>query len=52
MKIPVISIVGTTAVGKTQLSIELAKKFNCEIVSVDSVQIYRDFNIGSAKKLN
>ncbi|MBU0278303.1 MULTISPECIES: tRNA (adenosine(37)-N6)-dimethylallyltransferase MiaA [unclassified Gemella] len=49
MNIPVIAIVGATSVGKTNLSIELAKKFNCEIISVDSVQIYRDFNIGSAK---
>ena len=48
-KIPLIAIVGPTAVGKTALSIELAKKFNCEIISIDSVQIYKRFNIGSAK---
>lgn len=48
-KIPLIAIVGPTAVGKTALSIELAKKFNCEIISIDSVQIYKKFDIGSAK---
>ena len=48
-KIPLIAIVGPTAVGKTKLSIELAKKFNCEIISVDSVQIYKYFDVGSAK---
>lgn len=42
-------IVGPTAVGKTLLSIELAKKFNGEIISGDSVQVYRGFDIGSAK---
>ncbi|MBF0714867.1 tRNA (adenosine(37)-N6)-dimethylallyltransferase MiaA [Gemelliphila palaticanis] len=49
MKIPIIAIVGPTAVGKTEISIEIAKKFNCEIISVDSVQMYKHFNIGSAK---
>ena len=48
-KIPLIAIVGPTAVGKTALSIELAKKFDCEIISIDSVQIYKKFDIGSAK---
>lgn len=48
-KIPLIAIVGPTAVGKTALSIELAKKFNCEIISIDSIQIYKRFDIGSAK---
>ena len=48
-KIPLIAIVGPTAVGKTALSIELAKKFDCEIISIDSVQIYKRFDIGSAK---
>ena len=45
----VIVIVGPTASGKTSLSIELAKKTNGEIVSCDSMQIYKDMNIGSAK---
>ena len=45
----IIVIVGPTASGKTSLSIELAKKINGEIVSCDSMQIYKDMNIGSAK---
>lgn len=45
----VIVIVGPTGVGKTKLSIELAKKFNTEIISGDSVQVYRYMDIGSAK---
>ncbi|MDO4813972.1 MAG: tRNA (adenosine(37)-N6)-dimethylallyltransferase MiaA [Gemella sp.] len=49
MKIPIISIVGATAVGKTALSIQLANKYNAEIISIDSVQIYKKFDIGSAK---
>lgn len=49
MKPKVIVIVGPTASGKTSLSIELAKKINGEIVSCDSMQIYKDMNIGSAK---
>ena len=49
MKPVVIVIAGPTASGKTSLSIELAKKINGEIVSSDSMQIYKDMNIGSAK---
>ena len=50
MKKPtVIVICGPTASGKTALSIELAKKINGEIVSADSMQIYKDMDIGSAK---
>ena len=45
----VIVICGPTASGKTALSIELAKRINGEIVSADSMQIYKDMNIGSAK---
>lgn len=45
----VIVIVGPTAVGKTMLSVKLAEKFNGEIVSGDSMQIYRQLNIGTAK---
>ena len=45
----VIVICGPTASGKTSLSIELAKKINGEIVSCDSMQIYKDMNIGTAK---
>ena len=49
LKPKVIVIVGPTASGKTSLSIELAKKINGEIVSCDSMQIYKDMDIGSAK---
>ena len=45
----VVVIVGPTASGKTALSIELAKKINGEIISCDSMQIYKDMDIGSAK---
>lgn len=45
----VIVICGPTASGKTSLSIKLAKKINGEIVSADSMQIYEDMNIGTAK---
>lgn len=42
-------IIGPTAVGKTKLSIELAKKFSGEVISGDSMQIYRGMDIGTAK---
>lgn len=45
----VIVICGPTASGKTKLSIELAKKINGEIISSDSMQIYKDMDIGTAK---
>lgn len=48
----VIVIGGPTASGKTKLSIELAKKVNGEIVSADSMQIYKEMNIGTAKPDN
>ena len=48
-KSKVIVICGPTASGKTSLSIELAKKINGEIVSCDSMQIYKDMTIGTAK---
>lgn len=48
-KIPVVAVVGPTASGKTNLSIEICKKLNGEVVSADSIQIYRQMNIGSAK---
>ena len=47
--IKVLAIVGPTAVGKTKLSIELAKKLNGEIISGDAMQIYRGMDIGTAK---
>ncbi len=49
MKPKVIVICGPTASGKTALSIELAKRINGEIISADSMQIYKDMDIGSAK---
>lgn len=45
----VIVITGPTAVGKTKLSIEIAKKYNGEIINADAVQVYKGLNIGSAK---
>lgn len=47
----IIVVIGPTAVGKTALSIELAKAFDGEIVCVDSLLVYRDFNIGTAKPM-
>lgn len=49
MKNKVICIVGATASGKTKLSIELAKKINAEIISADSMQIYKELDVGTAK---
>lgn len=48
-KIPVIIIAGPTAVGKTRLSIEIAKHFSTSIISADSMQVYRQMDIGTAK---
>lgn len=45
----VLFILGTTCSGKSTLAIELARSFNGEIISADSVQIYKEFDIGSAK---
>ena len=45
----ILVIVGPTAVGKTYVSIELAKKFNTEIISADSMQVYKYMDIGTAK---
>lgn len=45
----VLVIVGPTAVGKTALSVELAKKFHGEIISGDSLQVYKKLDIGTAK---
>lgn len=48
-KPPLIILTGPTAVGKTDLSIALAKKINGEIISADSMQVYKYMDIGSAK---
>lgn len=45
----IITIVGPTGVGKTKLSIELAKYYNAEIINADSTQIYRELDIATAK---
>src|SRR5580704_16910039 len=46
---PLIVLVGPTASGKTSLALRLAEEFNGEIVSCDSVAVYRDMEIGTAK---
>ena len=48
-KRPIIILTGPTAVGKTELSIQLAKACNGEIISADSMQVYRQMDIGTAK---
>lgn len=48
-KIPIIAVVGPTASGKTSLGIQIAKRFDGEVVSADSMQIYRGMNIATAK---
>lgn len=45
----IIVITGPTGVGKTKLSLELAKKYNAEIINADSMQIYKGLDIGTAK---
>lgn len=49
MKQPLVIITGPTAVGKTALSVQLAKDLNGEVISADSMQVYRFMDIGSAK---
>ena len=49
MKENLFILIGPTAIGKTALSIDLAKKFNGEIISADSMQIYKYMDIGTAK---
>lgn len=46
---PVLVLIGPTAIGKTALSLEIAETFRCEIVSMDSMQVYRYMDIGTAK---
>ena len=48
-KLPLVIIVGPTAVGKTSVSIDLAEKLNGEIISADSRLLYRGMDIGTAK---
>ncbi|MBR4173395.1 MAG: tRNA (adenosine(37)-N6)-dimethylallyltransferase MiaA [Clostridia bacterium] len=49
MMIPIVVVAGATASGKTALSVELAKRLSGEIVSCDSMQIYKGMDIGTAK---
>lgn len=49
MNLPLVVIVGPTAAGKSDLAVELAQKLQGEIISADSVQLYKYLNIGSAK---
>ncbi len=49
MKKNLVVLTGPTAVGKTELSIELAGKLNAEIISADSIQVYKYMDVGSAK---
>ncbi len=46
---PLLVLVGPTAIGKTALSLTLAARYDCEIISVDSMQVYRHLDIGTAK---
>lgn len=48
-KIPVIAVVGPTASGKTSLAVKIAKRFNGQVVSADSMQIYKGMDIATAK---
>lgn len=49
MAIPLLIIVGPTASGKTRLSVEIAKHYDGEIISADSMQIYKKMDVGTAK---
>ena len=46
----IVIITGLTASGKSKLALDIAKKYDGEIISADSVQIYKGLNIGSAKE--
>lgn len=45
----ILVLAGPTAIGKTDLSLRIARQYNCEIVSVDSMQVYKQMDIGTAK---
>lgn len=49
MRIPVVAVVGPTATGKSRFAVELALRFNGEIISADSRQVYRGLNLGTGK---
>ena len=48
-KIPLLAVVGPTASGKTALAVELALRTGGEVISADSMQIYKGMDIGTAK---
>ena len=48
-QVPVVALIGPTAVGKTALSLELASLLNAEVISVDSRQVYRYMDVGTDK---
>ena len=48
-KLPLVVLTGPTAVGKTSLSIRLAHEISAEIISADSMQVYKRMDIGTAK---
>ena len=48
-RLPLVTIMGPTGVGKTNLAISLTKLVSSEIISVDSVQVYKGMDIGSGK---
>lgn len=48
-KIPMLCVVGPTASGKTALAVELARQFGGEVISADSMQIYSEMQIGTAR---
>ena len=49
MGLPIVAIVGPTASGKTRLSIALCRRLSGEVVSMDSMQVYRGMDVGTAK---
>jgi len=49
ISVPILALIGPTAIGKTSLSLKLARLFDCEIISMDSMQVYRYMDIGTAK---
>lgn len=48
-RLPLVTIMGPTGVGKTDLAISLSKAVSLEIISVDSVQVYKGMDIGTGK---
>ena len=48
----ILVLLGPTAVGKTEISLSIAEKFSCEIIGVDSMQVYTYMDIGTAKQPN